>query len=157
MKQSTHHVVFPASLIVVTMAFITTFCLASAVPSYAASGKAKAAAVSAVDQTEGRIKQLHAALKITEDQNELWNNLTQVMRDNAKDMDTITKGRAESVKTMNAVEHMKLHSQISEAQLAHMKKFIPPFEALYASMSVDQKKITDVLFRTGKQGKHSFK
>ncbi len=30
-----------------------------------------------------------------------------VMRENAKDMDALTKNRAESAKTMNTVEHMK--------------------------------------------------
>jgi len=38
-----------------------------------------------------------------------------------------------------------------------MKKFIPPFEALYTSMSDEQKKTTDTLFRTGKHGKHRMK
>ena len=98
-----------------------------------------------------------SALKITEAQEELWNNLTQVMRENAKDMDALTKDNAEKIKTMNAVEHIKFHSQITEAQLAQQKKFIPAFEALYASMSDEQKKITDTIFRTGKHGKHKIK
>jgi hypothetical protein len=72
------------------------------------------------------------------------------MRENAKDMDALTKDRAENTKTMNAVEHMKFHYQITEAQLDQLKKFIPPFEAFYASMSDEQKKITDTIFRTGK-------
>ena len=68
-----------------------------------------------------------------------------------------TKERAESTKTMNAVEHMKFHSQITEAHLDQLKKFIPPFEAFYASMSDEQKKSTDTIFRTGKYGKHKRK
>jgi len=79
------------------------------------------------------------------------------MRENAKDMDAITKDRAESAKTMNSVEHLKLHSQITEAHLAHLKKLIPPFETLYASMSDEQKQATDTVFRTGKFGKHKRK
>ena len=62
------------------------------------------------------------------------------MRQNAKEMDALTKDRAETSKTMNAVEHMKFHSQVTEAQLNQQKKFIPPFEALYAGMSDEQKK-----------------
>jgi hypothetical protein len=54
---------------------------------------------------------------------------------------------------MNAVEHMKFHSQITQAHLDQMNKLIPPFEALYASMSDEQKNITDTTFRTGKYGK----
>jgi periplasmic protein CpxP/Spy len=160
MKRRAFHVAFPATLVVVMAAFLSTIFLATANPSFAASGKKKSHAVaktSAVEQTEARIVELQGALKITEEQEPLWSNLTSVMRDNAKNMDELTKGRAETQKTMNAVERMKFHSQITEAQLNHQKKFIPPFEALYASMSDEQKQITDTLFRTGKHGKHRMK
>ena len=72
------------------------------------------------------------------------------MRENAKDMDALTKERAETTKPMNAVEHMKFHSQTTEAHLVQVKKLIPPFEAFYASMSDKQKNITDTIVRTGK-------
>jgi Mg-chelatase subunit ChlI len=160
MKRRAFHVAFPATLVVVMVAFLSTIFFATANPSFAASGKKKSHAVaktSAVEQTETRIVELQGALKITEEQEPLWSNLTLVMRDNAKNMDELTKGRAETQKTMNAVERMKFHSQITEAQLNHQKKFIPPFEALYASMSDEQKQITDTLFRTGKHGKHRMK
>jgi hypothetical protein len=160
MKRRAYQVAFPATLVVVMVTFLSTIFLASANPSFAASVKKKSPAVartSAVDHTEDRIKQLQGALKITEDQEVLWKNLTQVMRENAKEMDALTKDRAENTKTMNAVERMKFHNQITEAQLNHQKKFIPPFEALYASMSDEQKVTTDTLFRTGKHGKNKFK
>jgi hypothetical protein len=151
---------FPVTLVIVMVAFLSTIFFVNANLSFAASGKKKSPAVaktSAVDQTEARIKQLQAALKITEAQKDLWNNLTQVMRENAKEMDAITKERAEDTKTMNAVEHMKLHSQITEAHLDQLKKFIPPFEALYDSMSDEQMKATDTIFRTGSLGKNKKK
>ena len=153
MKRKTY---FPAILVVVMVAFLSTIFLANANPSFAASGKKKSQAIagtSAVEHTEAQIKQLQGTLKITEDQEELWNNLTSVMRENAKDMDALTKEKAENAKPMNAVEHMKLHSQITEAHLAQLKKLIPPFEAFYNSMSDQQKNITDIVFRTGKYGK----
>jgi hypothetical protein len=110
-----------------------------------------------VESTEAQIKQLQGALTITQAQEPLWNNLTQVMRENAKDMDAIIKDRPENTKTMNSVEHLKLHSQITEAHLTQLKKLIPPFEAFYASLSDEQKKTTDTIFRTGKYGKHKRK
>jgi hypothetical protein len=79
------------------------------------------------------------------------------MRENAEDMDAITKDMAENTKTMNAVDHMKFHQEITETHLDQLKKLIPPFEAFYASMSDEQKKITDTIFRTGKDGKHKRK
>jgi RecJ-like exonuclease len=68
-------------------------------------------------------------------------------------MDALTKDKAANAETMNSVEHMKLHSQITETHLAQLKKLIPPFEAFYNSQSDEQKKITDTLFRTGKYEK----
>jgi hypothetical protein len=160
MKLKAYQFVFPVALVVLMVAFLSGIFLVSANPSFAASGKKKSSAVtrtSAVEHTEAQIKQLQGALNFTEAQQELWNNLTQVMRENAKDMDAITKDRAENSKTMNAVEHLKFHSHITEAQLNHMQKFIPPFEALYAGMSDEQKKSTDTIFRTGKHGKNKIK
>jgi hypothetical protein len=151
---------FQAALVVMMVAFLSIFFFASADNSFAASGKKKSSTVArttAVEHTEAQIKQLQDELKITEAQEVLWNNLTQVMRQNAKEMDALTKDRAETSKTMNAVEHMKFHSQVTEAQLNQQKKFIPPFEALYASMSDEQKKCTDTIFREGRHEKHKKK
>jgi hypothetical protein len=68
-------------------------------------------------------------------------------------MDALSKERAENTNTMNSVERMKLHSQITETHLDQLEKLIPPFEAFYDSMSDQQKNITDIIFRTGKHGK----
>ena len=160
MKEKACQVAFPAALFVVMMAFLSAIFFVYAIPSFAASGKHKSSAsagTTAVEHTEARIKQLQGELKITEPQEKLWNNLTQVMRENAIDMDALTKDRAENTKTMNAVEQMKFHSQITESRLAQQKKLIPAFEALYAGLSDEQKKITDTIFRTGRHGKHEFK
>ncbi len=154
MKRKAFQIAIPVTLVVVMVAFLSTIFFANL--SFAASSKKKSSAVartSAVEHTEAQIKQLQGALNITEAQKELWINLTQVMRENAKDMDAFTKDRAENTKTMNAVEHMKLHSQITEAHLSQMKKLIPPFEALYASMTDEQKKSTDTIIRTGRHEK----
>ena len=156
MKRKTY---FPAILVVVMVAFLSTIFFVSANSSFAASGKKKSSAVaktSAVDYTEAQIKQLQGALNITEAQQELWDNLTQVMRENAKDMDALTdslrKERAEGTQNMNAVEHMKFHSRITAAHSEQLEKFIPPFEAFYDSLSDEQKKTTDTIFQTGRYG-----
>jgi len=156
MKQKAYRVVFQATLVVVMVAFLSIIFFANANLSYAASVKKKSSAVtrtSAVDHAEAQIKQLQGTLNITDAQKELWNNLTQVMRENAKGMDALTMERAEMTETMNSLERMKFHRQITEAHLDHLQKIIPPFEAFYASMSDQQKNITDVIFRTGKYGK----
>ena len=160
MKRKDSQVAFPVILVVVMVVFLAAIFFANANLSFAASGKKKSSSVartSAVEHTEAQIKQLQGELNLTETQEELWNNLVKVMRENAKDMDAFAKERAESIKTMNAVEHMKFHSQVTEAHLNQLKKLIPPFEAFYSSMSDEQKNITNTIFRTGKHGKHKKK
>ena len=155
MKRKAYQIVFSATLVLVMAAFLSAIFFVNPNHSFAASAKKKSqtiATTSAVEHTEAQIKQLQGTLNITEAQQGLWNNLTSVMRENAKDMDALTKEKAENAKPMNAVEHMKLHSQITEAHLAQLKKLIPPFEAFYNSMSDQQKNITDMVFRTGKYG-----
>lgn len=152
MKQMADQNVFPFARVFALVALLSTLFLANANPTFAASGGKKspvAARMSAVDHTEATIKQLQEALKITTSQEALWNNMTQAMRENAKEMDALTKDRAETTKTLNAVERMKYYSQITETHLNQQKKFIPVFEALYVSMSDDQKKKTDALFQKG--------
>ena len=110
---------------------------------------------SKVDRTEARIKQLHETLKITPAQEDLWKNFIQVMRDNAKTMDEMSIVRAEKTKTMNALEDLKSYSEIVQAHAEGLKKYVDSFEPLYNSMSEEQKKNADVLFRGGhhKKGK----
>jgi hypothetical protein len=157
MKPKTYQAAFPVILVVVIVTFLFTIFFANVNPSFAATGKKKSQTVtrtSAVAYTEAQIKQLEGTLSITEDQKELWNNLTEVMRENAKDMDALNKDRAKNAEPINAVEHMKFHSQITQTHLDQMNKLIPPFEAFYNSLSDEQKNIVDTTFRTGKYGKH---
>ena len=102
---------------------------------------------SRVDRVEARITMLHAKLAITPAQEDLWKNVTQVMRDNAQTMEALTKARADKAKTMTAVEDLTSYSEITTAHAEGLKKFIPVFETLYASMSDTQKAQADSLFR----------
>jgi len=157
MERRAHHITFPGILVAVTVAFLSAGFMVEATVSSAATKKSSVAPKTAVEFTESRIAQLRTALNITEDQTMVWNNLTRVMRENAKDMDALSRERAEKTRTMNAVEHVKFHSRVTEAQLDQQKKFIPAFEALYASLSDAQKATIDSIFRTGAYGKHRIK
>jgi len=138
---------------VMLLAFIL---FASPSPSSAAStkpGKTSADRVSKVDREEARIKELQTKLKITPAQEPLWNKVTQVMRDNAKTMEALIKARIEKAGTMTAVDDLKSYGEIAEAHADGLKKFIPVFEPLYASMSDAQKKDADMLFHHGHHGR----
>ncbi|MBF0526988.1 MAG: Spy/CpxP family protein refolding chaperone [Deltaproteobacteria bacterium] len=118
-------------------------------PSSAASsepGPAAAGRVSKSERVEERIKELHTKLKITSEQETLWNNVSQAMRENAKTMEELIKARVEKAGTMTAVDDLKSYAAIADAHADGLKKFIPAFEPLYAAMSDTQKKAADKLF-----------
>ncbi|PKN85052.1 MAG: hypothetical protein CVU51_09425 [Deltaproteobacteria bacterium HGW-Deltaproteobacteria-1] len=164
MKVKANQVTFPATLVLAMTVILFIIVSVNTNLSYAAPASKKASAMvrkTAVEYTESQIKQLESALKFTDSQKVLWNDVTRVMRENAKETDARhearAKARAERVeKNMHrsAVERIKVHTENTEAYLAQMKKLLPPFEALYNSMSDQQKTITDLLFETGKYGKH---
>jgi len=105
------------------------------------------AARSRVDHVEARITMLHATLNITPAQEALWTTVTQVMRDNAKTMDALTTARVAQAPTMTAVEDLHSYTAISQAHAEGLTKFLPAFEALYASMSDAQKAEANTMFR----------
>jgi|SRR5579862_2712196 protein CpxP len=129
-------------------------------PLFAASGKVLAQANSeqamassasepaGVAAVEARIRDLHKKLHITAAQKPQWDNLTLVMRSNAEAMVELQKQRAADTTSMSAVDVIKSYESVIEAHEDGMKKFIPPFEALYNSMSDAQKKTADSLFRS---------
>jgi protein CpxP len=151
MKRIAHQFTNSTALIS-AVAFLVTIAFGGANFSLAASAEPAQrtpAKASKVDRTEARINDLHAKLKITPAQEDLWNKVTEVMRGNAKKMDTLIQARSEKEKTMNTVEDLKSYSEITQAHADGLKNFIPVFEALYASMSDEQKKDADALFRFG--------
>ncbi len=108
------------------------------------------------DRVEMRVKQMHNTLAITAAQEDQWNKVKQVMLDDAKNMDKLTHARAEHEKEMNAVDNLKSYGEISEAHADGIKKMVPVFTDLYASLSDAQKKKADTLFGRGahEQGEH---
>ena len=162
MEQTISRNIYPIRFVYMVSVFLSILFCASLQQSFAATGtgskkSAATAGVTAGDRTEARIKQLYAVLKISDDQQEAWNTLTQVMRENSKEMDTLAKVKTESTQIVNAVENMKFYYQVSKTHLEQQAKFIPPFEALYTCMSDEQKKTADLVFRTGKSGRTRIK
>jgi hypothetical protein len=120
---------------------------ASNAQSPAQQAMAAPADTSAMVPVEARIRDLHKKLHITEAQKPQWDALALVMRDNAQTMVDLQKQRAADSQSMSAVEVIKSYESVIEAHESGMKKFVPPFEALYNTMSDAQKKSADSLFR----------
>ena len=129
----------------------------------APQGSAGAGATEEKGETvEQRIKDLHAALKITPDQTAKWNEVAQDMRENAAAMDKlIAANRTTPPKNLTAVDDLKMYQKVAQAHVDGLKNLISSFEKLYAAMPDGQKKIADTVFDTsegkadtapGKQG-----
>jgi hypothetical protein len=95
-----------------------------------------------------RIADLHARLHITPQQSQQWDQFAQVMRDNARGLDDMYKARASKISGMSAVDNMQSYADIEQHRAQDVEKLVPAFQTLYASLSDQQKKTADQLFRT---------
>lgn len=97
-------------------------------------------------QVEAHLKRLHAQLKITPAEEDQWNKLAQVIRDNEHQIASLLDQRRQSVKSMSAVDNLRGYQEITQAHADGLKKLVPAFEALYSQMPDTQKKVADNVF-----------
>lgn len=123
---------------------------ASASPNAASQPAATAAKLGHV---EARIAELHKQLRITADQEALWGNVAQVMRENEQKMHDQITARSAMLKTMTAVDDLRSYRRIADEHADGLKRLVPAFEALYAQMTPAQQKHADYVF--GEHQKHA--
>ena len=104
---------------------------------------------------ERRITDLHGKLHITSQQSQPWDQFAQVMRDNAREMDQVYKQRAEKLGSMSAVDNMQSYAQIEQQRAQDAQKLVPAFQTLYSSLSDQQKKTADQIFRAYPANAHA--
>lgn len=105
------------------------------------------------DRAEVRIKELHDKLRITAAQEDLWGTVAQTMRETGKAFHDSVTDRSARLKTMTAVDDLKSFQIIADQHAEGLKRLIPAFEALYDSMSPEQKKNADKVF--GEHQRHA--
>jgi len=105
-----------------------------------------------IDHVEQRLAQLHAKLKITAAQEPQWSAFADASRTDAKTMSDLLTQRSQQATTMTAVDDMKSYSQLTDAHADGVRKLVPVFQALYDTMSPEQKENADVVF--GKMQAH---
>jgi hypothetical protein len=98
------------------------------------------------EESEARIRELRGRLQITSAQEALWSSVAQIMRDNAATFRANVPDRSSGPDTSTAVEDLKAFQIIADEHANGLRKLIPAFEALYASMTSDQKKHADKVF-----------
>jgi hypothetical protein len=107
------------------------------------------------ETVEQRITNLHAALKITPDQDAKWNAVAQAMRENAATMDKlIASNRTTPPQNKTAVDDLKTYQKFAQAHVDGLKNLIGSFSTLYAAMPAAQKKVADDVF-TARQAARS--
>ena len=99
------------------------------------------------ERVEQRISDLHARLHITPDQQAQWDQFAQTMRDNAQRMQQTAQDRATKITTMNASENMQSYAQIAMQHAQNLQNLAASFQPLYASLSPDQQRTADTMFR----------
>lgn len=100
---------------------------------------------------ESRISSLHDQLKITADQEKKWQAVAKIMRTNAEASHALVTEKRKDEANLTAVADLNAYADIAEAHAKHVRKLAKVFSELYDSMSDDQKKVADDVFRQHKQ------
>ncbi len=100
---------------------------------------------------ETRISTLHEQLKITPDQEKKWDAVAKTMRHDSEESRKLVVEKRKDEATLTAVADLNAYAEIAEAHAKHAKHLAKAFSALYDSMSDDQKKVADEVFRKHKR------
>jgi hypothetical protein len=97
-------------------------------------------------RNEQHINDLHAKLKITAEQEKLWDSVVKTMRDNAKEIDKVIDKREATIATATAIDDLKAYAEIAQVHADSIKKLSDAFAPLYKAMPDTQKKLADEVF-----------
>jgi protein CpxP len=92
---------------------------------------------------DANIAELHQRLQITPAQEPQFNALANVMRQNARTMAGAPPANA------NAVAALRLAIQYGQQEIDGMRRMLPALQALYASLSPEQRQTADMVFHQG--------
>lgn len=121
--------------------------MSSPVQQHASGGNAAAPnGPSLGERAEARIADLHRQLQITAAEEAQFAAVANVMRANARSMDTLLEERSRDTDE-TAVASLRWYERLTDAHAAALKTFVPAFEALYATLSDSQRHAADVVFR----------
>jgi hypothetical protein len=99
------------------------------------------------ESVEERITNLRAKLQITPEEQPQWDKFAQVMRDNAQQMRQSAGERAAKLKDMKAPDNMQSYAQLAMLHAQDLQNLTAAFQPLYASLSPEQQRAADELFR----------
>jgi len=140
-------------IIPLTLLMLADAALAPALPQETNTGRATDSqpAAPTFDQTAARIKYLHDRLRITEEQEPLWNPVAQAIRESAEVLAALRREQFRAATNGSAPDLLHSYETLGDAQLDSLRKIIATFDPLYAALSDSQKKIVDAVLREGAQ------
>jgi len=106
------------------------------------------AAGSQRENVEQRIADMHATLQITAAQETQFNEFAQVMLDNAQAMQALLGKTTGSATTQSAVEILQGYLAVAQRHAQDVQKLSAAFGTLYASLTPEQQKAADEMFRS---------
>lgn len=107
------------------------------------------------DHSEDRIKELHGKLHITAEQEEPWSKVAEIMRENGRAFHALLTVRSGKLKEMTALDDLNSYQLLANEHADGLRRLIPAFTSLYATMTPAQQKITDHVFREHQRRHHS--
>lgn len=93
---------------------------------------------------DARLAKAKVALKITGDQETLWNNLSGTVKNQAEAMKGVREAALRETGT-TVPKRMVQHIAMAKLHLTHMETLQPHVDALYAKLTDEQKAIADKL------------
>ena len=101
------------------------------------------------ETVEQRIASLHTKLQIKPDQEQKWQAVARVMRENAATIEKLVaaKRSAQVSENMTALDDLMTYQQFAEAHVQGLRNLTAAFQALYESMPNSQKKVVDEAFQ----------
>ncbi len=118
-----------------------------ALPALAQQSNAQNQPTPMARMAQQRLSQLYQQLRINPAEQGAWGQFAQVWMQNAEQLDRSFQQRFAQLGAMNAVQNMQSYAQIEMQQAQDMQRLIPAFQQLYATLSPDQQRTADEMFR----------
>ena len=99
----------------------------------------------AAPNVEEQVADLRKQLNVTAAQQPQFDALASAIRQNAQDMSANMPPPGQNA-ALNAVEGMRMAQKLAQSEADSLNRLLPPLQALYDTLSPDQKKVADQLF-----------
>lgn len=96
---------------------------------------------------DAHIRELHAELKITPDEEAQWAKVADAIRTSSKSTDDLIEERHNHISHETALENLQEWADIAQTHADGSKAVLAAFEPLYEAMPDAQKKTADEVFR----------